>query len=171
MYLHSCYFLFFHCNSLRSPICQTYAQLVFFHGPSTHIPDLPTLVHPGCVSHHAFSLRFGVVTLRWHLQCLVLVAYTCLARPAHWSLVYTTIWVSTRFRCRFSAVLIGGPRCLLLSDRAKHTSNHWFLLCTSLHYGPQTVLLSAISQSNSLPCAISCYTLGLKSFFTPGDTP
>jgi hypothetical protein len=72
----------FQYNSLRSPICQTYAQLVFLHGLSALVTVFTDTGSPReYYSHHAFSLRFGVVTLRWHLQCVVLVAYTCVARP------------------------------------------------------------------------------------------
>ena len=168
MYLHSCYFLFFQYNSLRSPICQTYAQLVFLHGLSALVTVFTDTGSPReYYSHHAFSLRFGVVTLRWHLQCVVLVAYTVLRdRPlgpsVHYFMGVNTFPLPPFCRPDRWATL-PSP-----SDRAEHTSNHWVnLLCTSLHLGPQTVLSSAICPSNSLPCAIACCTLGSQVLLPP----
>ena len=83
----------------------------------------------------------------------------------HWGLVYTTIWVLTRFHCHLSAVLIGGPRCLHL--RIVLSTRPIIGFC----YAPRCTLAPKQCCCQRYVQAIHCLVLspaahmGLKSFY------
>ena len=167
MYLHSCYFFVFSVQLIEIPnlpdICSTclFTRLIRPCNCLYRHWFTPRVLLPSCFLSPFWGSNPQVAPTVCGIGCIHLCCET-----DHWGLVYTTMGVNTFPLPPFCRpgrwATLPSP-----SDRAEHTSNHWVLLCTSLHIGPQTVLSSAICPSNSLPCAIACCTLGSQDLLPP----